>query len=49
LTDTPPAAVSSTPRGTAAMQADPATWQPLAPGVDVWERRAYFDAKGNGI
>jgi NAD(P)-dependent dehydrogenase (short-subunit alcohol dehydrogenase family) len=50
LTDTPPAAVlPSAPRGAAAMQADPATWQPLAPGVDVWERRAYFDAKGNGI
>ncbi|MGN6566202.1 MAG: SDR family oxidoreductase [Thermomicrobiales bacterium] len=45
LTDTPPAATPGVPHGTAAMQADPATWQPLAPGVDVWERRAYFDAK----
>jgi NAD(P)-dependent dehydrogenase (short-subunit alcohol dehydrogenase family) len=49
LTDTPPAATPGAPRGAAAMQADPATWQPLAPGVDVWERRAYFDAKENGI
>ena len=32
-------------RGTAAMQADPASWRELAPGVDLWERRAYFDAR----
>ena len=32
-------------RGTAAMQLDPASWQPLTPGFDLWERRAYFEAK----
>ena len=33
-------------RGTTAMQADPASWRELAPGIDLWERRAYYDAKG---
>ena len=33
-------------RGTTAMQADPASWQELAPGIDLWERKAYYDAKG---
>ena len=32
-------------RGTAAMQADPASWDEIAPGVELWERRAYYDAK----
>jgi NAD(P)-dependent dehydrogenase (short-subunit alcohol dehydrogenase family) len=32
-------------RGTSAMQADPSTWKNLAPGVELWERSAYFDAK----
>ncbi|HVB63963.1 MAG TPA: SDR family oxidoreductase [Nitrolancea sp.] len=32
-------------RGTSAMQADPSTWNSLAPGVELWERSAYFDAK----
>jgi hypothetical protein len=32
-------------RGTTVMQADPATWSQLAPGVDVWARSTYFDAK----
>jgi NAD(P)-dependent dehydrogenase (short-subunit alcohol dehydrogenase family) len=32
-------------RGSAAMQADPATWKQIAPGVQLWERRAYYDAK----
>jgi len=32
-------------RGTAAMQADPASWKEIAPGVELWERRAYYDAK----
>lgn len=32
-------------RGTAAMQADPASWQEIAPGVELWERSAYYDAK----
>ena len=32
-------------RGTAAMQADPASWEKIAPGVELWERRAYYDAK----
>ncbi len=32
-------------RGTAAMQADPASWEEIAPGVELWERRAYYDAK----
>jgi NAD(P)-dependent dehydrogenase (short-subunit alcohol dehydrogenase family) len=32
-------------RGTAAMQADPASWQDLGKGVELWERRTYYDAK----
>ncbi len=32
-------------RGTAAMQADPASWTQLRPGVELWERRTYYDAK----
>ncbi|MDQ6908667.1 MAG: SDR family oxidoreductase [Chloroflexota bacterium] len=32
-------------RGTAAMQADPESWEEIAPGVELWERRAYYDAK----
>jgi hypothetical protein len=32
-------------RGTAAMQADPDSWEAIAPGVELWERRAYYDAK----
>jgi enoyl-[acyl-carrier-protein] reductase (NADH) len=32
-------------RGTAVMQADPASWSPLGNGVELWERRAYYDAK----
>ncbi|HEX5506152.1 MAG TPA: SDR family oxidoreductase [Thermomicrobiales bacterium] len=49
-TTTPPAPVpvpgAERPvRGTAAMQLDPANWQPLAPGIDLWSRQAYFDAK----
>jgi len=32
-------------RGTSAMQVDPATWESIAPGVELWERSAYFDAK----
>ena len=35
-------------RGTAPLQADPAAWQTIAPGVEMWERRAYYDAKGRG-
>ncbi len=32
-------------RGTAAMQADPASWEEIAPGVELWERTSYYDAK----
>ncbi len=32
-------------RGTTAMQADPASWTELAPGIDVWERKVYYEAK----
>jgi hypothetical protein len=32
-------------RGTTAMQADPASWAEIAPGVELWERRTYYDAK----
>jgi NAD(P)-dependent dehydrogenase (short-subunit alcohol dehydrogenase family) len=32
-------------KGAAAMQLDPSSWQELAPGVDLWTRRAYYDAK----
>jgi NAD(P)-dependent dehydrogenase (short-subunit alcohol dehydrogenase family) len=32
-------------RGTSAMQADPSTWTSLAPGVELWARSSYFDAK----
>ncbi len=35
-------------RGTAPLQADPAAWHTVAPGVEMWERRAYYDAKGRG-
>lgn len=34
-------------RGTAALQADPSSWKPFAPGVDLWERTGYFAAKGS--
>ncbi|MGA7670813.1 MAG: SDR family NAD(P)-dependent oxidoreductase [Nitrolancea sp.] len=32
-------------RGTNAMQADPDSWSSVAPGIDLWERSVYFDAK----
>jgi NAD(P)-dependent dehydrogenase (short-subunit alcohol dehydrogenase family) len=32
-------------RGTAAWQADESTWREFAPGVDLWERTRYFEAK----
>ena len=32
-------------RGTAAMQTDAASWKQVASGVELWERRAYYDAK----
>jgi len=32
-------------RGTTAMQADPDSWTTLAPGIDVWERKVYYEAK----
>jgi NAD(P)-dependent dehydrogenase (short-subunit alcohol dehydrogenase family) len=32
-------------RGTTAMQADPESWTALAPGIDVWERKVYYEAK----
>jgi NAD(P)-dependent dehydrogenase (short-subunit alcohol dehydrogenase family) len=32
-------------RGTAVMQADPASWHELGKGVELWERRTYYDAK----
>jgi NAD(P)-dependent dehydrogenase (short-subunit alcohol dehydrogenase family) len=32
-------------RGTSAMQADPNSWSTVAPGIDLWERSNYFDAK----
>jgi NAD(P)-dependent dehydrogenase (short-subunit alcohol dehydrogenase family) len=32
-------------RGTAVMQADPSSWRQIAPGIELWERRAYYDAK----
>jgi len=32
-------------KGAAAMQLDEASWQQLAPGVDLWSRAAYYDAK----
>jgi len=35
-------------RGTAPLQADPASWQVVMPGVEMWERRGYYDAKERG-
>ena len=32
-------------RGTAALQADPSSWHAIAPGVELWERTAYYEAK----
>jgi len=32
-------------KGAAAMQADPESWEEFAPGVELWTRRAYYDAK----
>ena len=32
-------------RGAAARQLDPAGWQPFARGIDLWEHRAYYEAK----
>jgi NAD(P)-dependent dehydrogenase (short-subunit alcohol dehydrogenase family) len=32
-------------RGTTAMQLDPESWTELAPGIDVWERSVYYEAK----
>lgn len=32
-------------RGTAALQRDPASWKPFAPGVELWQRQRYFEAK----
>ncbi|GBD16474.1 Putative short-chain type dehydrogenase/reductase [bacterium HR26] len=32
-------------RGTAAMQANPSSWREIAPGIQLWERRVYYDAK----
>ena len=32
-------------RGTAVWQADDSTWKTLAPGVELWERERYFEAK----
>jgi len=28
------------------MQADPSSWREIAPGIQLWERRAYYEAKG---
>ncbi len=33
-------------QGAAALQADPASWQEFAAGVDLWLRQPYYDAKG---
>jgi NAD(P)-dependent dehydrogenase (short-subunit alcohol dehydrogenase family) len=35
-------------RGTAVMQADASAWKQLAPGVELWERAAYHEAKEQG-
>ncbi|MDI3341750.1 MAG: short-chain dehydrogenase, partial [Sphaerobacter sp.] len=32
-------------RGTAALQHDPAAWEPFAPGIELWVRRGYYAAK----
>lgn len=32
-------------KGSAAMQADPATWRELAPGIELWKRRSYYGAR----
>jgi len=32
-------------RGTAALQHDPASWRTFAPGVELWERRPYYEAR----
>jgi NAD(P)-dependent dehydrogenase (short-subunit alcohol dehydrogenase family) len=32
-------------KGAAALQADPASWEEFAPGVDLWLRQAYYGAK----
>jgi NAD(P)-dependent dehydrogenase (short-subunit alcohol dehydrogenase family) len=35
-------------KGSAAMQLDPSSWRSIADGIDLWERRPYFDAKRDG-
>ena len=46
IPDPVPVAGSDRPlKGTSAMQADPASWANIAPGIDLWERSVYFDAK----
>jgi len=32
-------------KGASAMQADPSSWSEIVPGVQYWERKAYYDAK----
>jgi NAD(P)-dependent dehydrogenase (short-subunit alcohol dehydrogenase family) len=32
-------------KGTAAMQADASSWKSVAPGIDLWTRTSYYDAK----
>ncbi len=32
-------------KGTSAMQTDPNSWSNVAPGIDLWARSVYFDAK----
>ncbi len=32
-------------KGTSAMQLDAESWKNVAPGIDLWERSVYFDAK----
>ena len=32
-------------RGTALLQSDPSSWRELAPGIEYWERSAYYQAK----
>lgn len=36
-------------RGTAVWQQDPSQWEPIGPGVEVWKRRHYYQAKGWGV
>jgi NAD(P)-dependent dehydrogenase (short-subunit alcohol dehydrogenase family) len=35
-------------RGTAVWQQDPSQWEAIGPGVEVWTRTRYFEAKGQG-